>query len=169
MATAVKSVEILSTLEGDPHVLFFPWQLDVHDVAAGMAKSIHRNGLLSEILTDEQWANYPGNTTTNNGQVQIAPRYQPPQYVEVTGTMTSVELYVAKSNNDKLQLWIDTGEALKRAVIKSLGRVVRQVVQQGKTRFQQLTVSEILARVRARYGQMQKDTNTDLKERMLKM
>ncbi len=48
--------------------------------------------------------------------------------------MTSVELYVAKSNNDKLQLWIDTGEALKRAVIKSLGRVVRQVVQQGKAR-----------------------------------
>ena len=170
MATAVKNVEILSTLEGDPHVLFFPWQLDVHDVAASMAKSIHKNGLLYEVLTDEQWASYPGNTTIdNNGQAQIAARYQPPQYVEVNGNMTSVELYVAKANNDKLQLWIDAGEALKRAVIKSLGRVVRQVVQQGKTRFQQLSVFEILARVRARYGKMQKDTNSDLKGRMLKI
>jgi hypothetical protein len=56
-----KNVEILTNLEEDPHVAFFAWELDVYDVAAGMAKSIHRQGLLSHILTDEQWAAYPGN------------------------------------------------------------------------------------------------------------
>ncbi len=81
--------------------------------------------------------------------------------------MTSVELYVAKANNDKLQLWIDSTEALKRAVIKSLGKVVRQIIQEVRYLFQRLSVTDILARVTACYGQMQKDTRADLKKRML--
>jgi hypothetical protein len=54
MTSALKNVEILTNLEEDPHVAFFSWELDVHDVAAGMAKSIHQHGLLSHVLTDEQ-------------------------------------------------------------------------------------------------------------------
>lgn len=81
--------------------------------------------------------------------------------------MNTVELYVARANNDRLQLWIDCVETLKRAVIKSLGRVIRQIIKDKKVRFQQMSVSEILARVRAKYGRMQKDTNLSLKERML--
>jgi hypothetical protein len=82
--------------------------------------------------------------------------------------MTSVELYVAKANNDRLQLWIDSTEALKRAVIKSLGKVVRQNIQEVRYLFQRMSVTDILAKVTARYGQMQKDTNrADLKERIL--
>ena len=56
MTASVKTVEILTTLEEDPHVNFFPWEMDVHDTAASMAKSLHPNGLLSAVLTDEQWA-----------------------------------------------------------------------------------------------------------------
>jgi hypothetical protein len=33
MTTLVKAVEILTTLTEDPHVIIFPWQLDVHDTA----------------------------------------------------------------------------------------------------------------------------------------
>ena len=75
MTTAVKNVEILSTLEEDPHVTFFAWESDIQDIASGMAKSVHPLGLLSDILTDEQWAAYPGNTTIVNAQPQIALRY----------------------------------------------------------------------------------------------
>ena len=57
--TTVKAVEILTTLDNEPSVNFFPWEMDVHDVAAGMAKSLHDQGLLSIILTDEQWAAHP--------------------------------------------------------------------------------------------------------------
>ncbi len=159
MTTAPKQIEILTTLSEDPYVSFFPWKLDVHDTASGLAKSIDPRGLLSDILTDEELATYPGNTTTDvNGQVQIAPRYQAPAYTEINNTMTSVDLYVAKASNDRLQIWIDAGEALKRAVIQSLGRVVRQIVRDSKIRFQRLSVRDILARVTARYGDMQKDT-----------
>jgi hypothetical protein len=133
--TAVKSVEILTTLEEDPHVAFFAWESDVQDIASGMAKSIHPLGLLSHILTDEQWAAYPDNTTIVNGQSQIALRFKPKAYVEIEDTMSNAELYVAKSVNDRSQLWIDSAETLKRAVIKSLGRVVRQIVRAPKVRF----------------------------------
>ncbi len=84
MSSAVKNVEILTTLDDDPHVTFFSWEMDVHDTAAGMAKSIHSKGLLSAVLTDEQWAAYPGNTTADaQGQIQIAPRFTPPVYVDI--------------------------------------------------------------------------------------
>ena len=112
-------------MEEDPHVNFFPWEMDIHDTAAGMATSLHPLGLLSAILTDEQWALYPGNTVTDaNGQVQVLARFDPKAYVQEHVQMTNVELYVAKSSNDRLQLWIDSSETLKRAVIKSLGKIV---------------------------------------------
>ena len=168
MTAAVKNVEILTTLEEDPHVTFFPWEIDVQDVAAGLAKSIHPLGLLSAVLTDEQWAAYPGNAVPDQaGQIQLSLRYVPPVYVDINDRMTSVELYVAKATNEKLQLWIDSVECLKRALLKSLGRVVRQVIKPKKVRFQMLTVAEIMALVRKRYGRMEKDTKANLQERML--
>ena len=170
MVSTVKNVEILTALEEDPNVAFFPWEIDVQDIAAGMAKSIHPLGLLSEVLTDEQWAAYPGNAVTNQaGQTQIAARYNPPAYVDINDGMTNVALYVAKASNERLQLWIDSVEALKRAILKSLGRVVRQVIKPKKVRFQMLTVTEIMAHVRKRYGKMEKNTKSQLKERMLTM
>jgi hypothetical protein len=168
--TTVKAVEILTTLDNEPSVNFFPWEMDVHDVAAGMAKSLHDQGLLSSILTDEQWAAHPGNSVVDQqGNIQVAQRYQLPGQVDINNNMSSVELYVAKTSNDKRQLWIDTEEALKRAVIKSLGHVVRQVIRSTKTRFQQMTVAQIIAKVRSRYGLMQKDTKANLREKMKTM
>ncbi len=170
MTISTKNVEILTILAEAPHVSFFPWQLDVYDVASGMAKSIHPNGLLSAILTDEEWASYPGNTTTDNqGNAQIALRYQVPVYVDINNTMSSVELYVAKASNDRLQVWIDAEESLKRAVIQSLGKTVRQVIRDSRTRFQRMSIAEILVRVTARYGTIQKDTKASLKEKMMTM
>jgi hypothetical protein len=168
--TAVKPVEILTTLDQEPNVNFFPWEMDVQDVAAGMAKSIHDQGLLSAILTDEQWAVHPGNSVVDqHGNVQISQRYQLPVHVDINNYMSSVELYVAKATNDRRQLWLDTEEALKRAVIKSLGQVVRQVIRPSKTRFQKMSVAQIIAKVRSRYGLMQKDTKANLREKMKTM
>jgi hypothetical protein len=98
MSASVKNVEILTTLDEDPHVSFFPWEIDVQDVAAGMAKSIHPLGLLSAVLTDEQWAAYPGNAVLDQaGQIQLAPRFTPPVYVDINANMNNAELYVAKA------------------------------------------------------------------------
>ena len=133
-----------------------------------MAKSIYPLGLLSAVLTDEQWEAYPGNATTDqNGQIQIAARHIPPAYAEIIASMNNIELYVAKASDERMQLWIDAVEALKRAILKSLGRVVSQIIKPKQVRFQMLTVAEIMALVRKRYGKMEKDTKSMLKERML--
>ncbi len=146
--TGIKNVEILTTLDENPQVSFFPWLLDVHDTAAGMAKSIHPNGLLSSILTDAEWAAYPGNSMVDgNGQTQVAARYQVPAYIEIDNNMTHVALYVAKASNDRRQVWIDAEETLKRAVKQSLGQVVRQNVRDSKVRFQRLSVADIITRI----------------------
>ena len=50
MVSTVKHVQILTSLEQDPHVNFSPWEIDVQDTAASMAKSIHPLGLLSEVF-----------------------------------------------------------------------------------------------------------------------
>ena len=104
-----------------------------------------------------------------HGQEQVLARYVHPIHIQEHDQITNIELYVAKAANDRRQLWMDSVEVLKRAIIKSLGKIVRQVVREKKVRFQRLSVADIIGRVRARYGRMQKDTKKNLKERMLTM
>jgi hypothetical protein len=79
--------------------------MDVQDAATTLARTLHPLGLLSSILTDCQWEAYPGNTTMDaQGQVHIAPRYTPPAYTELDPQTNSVQLYIAKESNDRLQL-----------------------------------------------------------------
>jgi hypothetical protein len=144
--------------------------MDVQDASTTLARTLHPLGLLSSILNTRQWEEYPGNATTDaQGQVQIAPRYTPPTYTELDPNMTSVQLFIAKEKNDKLQLWLDASDVLKDAVIKSLGESVREIITIKTSRFQQITVAEIIERVRARFGKLQKDTKTALKLRMTSM
>jgi hypothetical protein len=62
--------------------------------------------------------------------------------------------------------WINDEEALKQAIIKSLGRVVRQVTKSPIDGFTLMTIMDIMDKVRARYGRMQTDTRAQLDERM---
>ncbi len=119
-------VEILTILEDESHVAFYAWELDVRNTAASIGKAITPRGLLSLVLTDAQWNAYVANISIDqNGQLVIAARYSPPAHVVVNDTMSQIALYVAKSSNDQLLEWINGEEALKQAIIKSLGRVVR--------------------------------------------
>ena len=161
------TIAILTTLEEEPHVNFFPWELDVRNAAASTCKAISPLRLLSLVLTDPQWDAYPANQIVNQaGLAVIAPRYVPPAYVEVNDTMNSVQLYVAKSSNDKLMDWVNGEEALKTAIEISLGRVVSQVVRCPTNGFTLMSILDIMAAVRARYGLMQKDTRASLDARM---
>ena len=160
-------VTILTTLEEDPHVNFFPWELDVRNAAASVCKAITPRGLLSLVLTDAQWNAYPANQIVNQaGQPAVAARFVPPAHIEVNDTMNSVTLYVSKASNDQLLDWINGEEALKTAIITSLGRVVSQVVRCPTNGFTLMSIMNILDTVRARYGQMQDTTRQCLEERM---
>jgi hypothetical protein len=111
----IDNVEILTALSNDLHVNFYPWEMNVQDAATTLARTLYPLDLLSRTLNDRQWEweDYPGNTTTDpQGQVHIAPRYTPPAYTELDPQMNSVQLYIAKESNDRLQLWMDASDVL---------------------------------------------------------
>jgi hypothetical protein len=51
-------------------------------------------------------------------------------------------LYIAQEPNEKLQLWMDSSDAIKRAVIKILGAVVCEITTVKTARFQQMSVAD---------------------------
>jgi hypothetical protein len=72
-------VEILTTLDDEPHVSFYSWELDVQSTAASLCKAITPRGLLTLVLTDVQSDAYVANISVDaNGQTVIAARYAPP-------------------------------------------------------------------------------------------
>ena len=166
-AKKLTAVEILTPLEEDPKVSFFAWELDVRNVAASICKTLTPRGLLSLLLTDVQWASYPANSSIDDqGHVVIAPRYVPRAYVELNEAMSNVAMMVARTNNEQALEWITGEEALKAAIIKSLGNVIRQIVRDPTDGFTLMTVMDIVNKVRTRYGRMRKNTQKSLAERM---
>ena len=146
---------------------FYPWELAVRNAAASVCKAITPRGLLSLVLTDPQWDAYGANQIFDQaGHAVIAPRFVPPAHIEVNDTMNSVTLYIAKASNDNLLEWINGEEALKTAIVESLGKVVTQVTQSPIDGFTLMSIMEIMNKVRAKYGRMEKHTRNQLKERM---
>ncbi len=90
----------------------------------------------------------------------------PATYIEPVDTMTSVGLYVARSSNEQLLEWTTAEEALKPAIQESLGPVVRQIVKHPQHGFTLLSIQDIMANVRTRYGKMRKNTRKNLEEKM---
>ena len=167
IASTKINVEILTTLDENPKLNYFPWQLNVRNAAAALCKTITPRGLLSVVLEDDQWQAYPANISIDaQGAAVIADRYTPPVHVEATGTMSSADLYVAKAANDELLQWVTHEEALKTAIVKSLGVVVRQIMQHPLHGFTLMSIREILTKVRTKYGRMRTDTRKNLHERM---
>ena len=167
MSTKKTTTEILTTLDEEPRVNFFPWELDVRNSAAASCKTLCRTGLLSSVLTTEQWADYPTNITTDaQGNVTITPRYVPQPYIQLNDQMSNVALMVARTSNEQTLEWITGEETLKAAIVKSLGRVIRQIIRDPKNGFTLMTISDIMDKVRARYGRMRKTTKNSLAERM---
>ena len=62
MTTKEDQFTIATTLDEDPEINFFTWKLNIEDVAAFAATLIEPTGLLTVVMTDEEWAAYPANT-----------------------------------------------------------------------------------------------------------
>ena len=80
--------------------------------------------------------------------------------------MSSADLYVAKAANDERLQWVTHEEALKTAIVTSLGLVVRQIIQHPIDGFTLMSIRDILASVRTKYGRMRTDTRKALNARM---
>jgi hypothetical protein len=125
----------------------------VRIAAASVCMTITPRGLLSLVLSDEQWNVYPANQIADQaGQPAVAARFVPPAHIEVNDTLRLTTLYVSEASNDQLLDWINGEEALKTAITTSLGRVVSQVVRCPTDGFTLMSIRDTLAAVRVRYG-----------------
>jgi hypothetical protein len=79
-------------------------ELDDCSTAASVYKNITPRGLLGLVFTIEQRnTNSTNISVAGQGQrMMIATRFTPPNHVELSETMSSVALYMAKSTNNQL-------------------------------------------------------------------
>ena len=87
-STQETQLRIRLTLDVDPEINFINWELNIQDVAAATARSVHARGLLSLVLNPTQWGTHVSNVTTDDqGQNVIAQRYTPPEFTEIAAEM----------------------------------------------------------------------------------
>ncbi len=80
--------------------------------------------------------------------------------------LTSENDGYTKSSNDQITERTTAEEDLKTTIVESLGPVVRQTVKHPQHGFTLLSIQDIMARVRNRYGKMRKNTWKNLEEKM---
>ena len=145
--------EIGVSLEHDPELMYFTWKVNLQNRAANMATIVDRSGLLSLILTDEEWANYSANRTVEaDGSITIAPRPQAPLHIPITNGMTNANISVAKYSNDRHATWHEAQETFKAMLIRSLGPTLEGTLGPPPDGFTLLSVQEIVNAVKNKYG-----------------
>jgi hypothetical protein len=74
------------SLEHDPELLYWSWKINTENTAANMATIVHPTGLLNDVLSDQEWTDYPANRTTSPGAtLTIAPRPTQLQHDPIVG------------------------------------------------------------------------------------
>ena len=100
-STQETQLRIRQTLDVDPEINFINWELNIQDVAAATARSIHARGLLNLVLNPTQWETHVSNVSINDqGQSVIAQRYSPPEFTEITAEMSPTEITVSRMRNN---------------------------------------------------------------------
>ena len=93
------------SLEHDPELMYWTWKVHTEDAAANLATIVETTGLLSEMLTYEEWDAYPANRSASpGGTVAVAARPAAPAHEVIVGGMTNAQISVAKYNNDRQDL-----------------------------------------------------------------
>ncbi len=145
--------EIGISLEHDPELMYWTWKVHAEDAAANLATIVQPTGLLSEMLTDEEWAAYPANRTSSpNGTVTVVRRPVAPAHEVIAGGMTSEQISVAKYNNERHKIWHDAVAVLKSTIVRSLGPTLEGTIGPPPEGFKLQSLRQIVDAVRSKYG-----------------
>ncbi len=128
-STQETQLRIRQTLDVNPEINFINWELNIQDVAAAIARSVHARGLLSLVLNPTQCDTRVSNVRINDqGQSVIAQRYSPPEYTEITAEMSPTEITASKMRNKSRGYWMITEQNLKLVIMDSVGETVRHII-----------------------------------------
>jgi hypothetical protein len=141
------------SLEQDPELLYWTWKVFAESSAANMATIVHPTGLLSVMLTDQEWNAYAANRTTSpHGTVTIAARPLAPIHEPIVAGMSTDAISVAKYNNERHLIWHDAVTALKKSVIRSLGPTLAGTIGPPPDGFKLKSLQDIVTDVRTKFG-----------------
>ena len=164
-STQETQLRIRQTLDVDPEINFINWELNIQDVAAATARSVHARGLLSLVLNPTQWDTHVSNISTDaQGQNVIAQRYSPPEFTEITAEMSPTEITVSKMRNKTRDDWMIAEQNLKLAIMDSVGETIRHIIAPPPLSFQNMTISNIIEEVRNVYETTTRHTVRRIKE-----
>ena len=158
MTTKEDQFTIATTLDEDPEINFFTWKLNIEDVAAGAATLIEPTGLLTVVMTDEEWAAYPANTVavaaTANAPATTAITGRPtePTHKPITAGMTGPTIAINRYANERHETWHNAKEQLKAAIIRSLGDTLSTTIGPPPNGFKMMTIRTILEQVALKYA-----------------
>ena len=141
------------SLEHDPELMYWTWKVHTEDAAANLATIVETTGLLSEMLTDEEWDAYPANRSASpGGTVTVAARPAAPAHEVIVGGMTNAQISVAKYNNDRHKIWHEAVTVLKSNIVRSLGPTLESTIGPPPQGFRLQSLRQIVDAVRAKYG-----------------
>jgi hypothetical protein len=142
------------SLEHDPELLYWSWKVHMENAAANMATIVQPTGLLSEILTDQEWDDYAANRSHSpeNNTLTIAPRPKAPSHKPIETGMSSEEIAVAKYHNDRHRLWHTAVAKFKTALIASLGPTLGVTIGPPPDGFKLKASRAIVEAVRTKYA-----------------
>ena len=157
-------LRIKQTLDTDPEINFIPWELNIQDVAATIARNLHARGLLSLVLNKTQWDTHALNISIVDGSTVIASRFELPEFKEVDEEMTPSQITVARIKNKIRDEWMSAEQQLKLAIMDSIGETIRHIIAPPPMAFQNMSISDIIEAVRSTYGKTTRHTIKRIKE-----
>ena len=131
-STQETQLRIRQTLDVDPEINFINWELNIQDVAAATARSVHARGLLSLVLnpTSTQWdtrtcvqCQHRRSRTKRDSATLLTP-----DFTEIKAYMSSTETTVAKMRNKNRDDWMIAEQNLKLAIMDSVGETIRHII-----------------------------------------
>jgi hypothetical protein len=160
--TTSTPILISPSLETDPENNRQAWLLSIRTTASSLGRAYFPDGLLSTGIcdTDAEWA--AANPVANAGDPPI-PRPIPQQPGPLPGNAGNAAIYNAGLQRDACVFYHDALPNLKRAILDSVGSVIRQALYNSATGFQHLTIIDILTYVSTHYGRTTVKSIKDLK------
>jgi hypothetical protein len=122
---------------------------------SNMATIVQLTGLLSEILTDQEWDDYAANRSHSpkNNTLTIAPRPKAPSHKPIETGMSSEEIAVAKYHNeDRHRTWHTAVAKFKTALVASLGPTLGGTIGPPPDGFKLKSSRAIVEAVRTKYA-----------------
>jgi hypothetical protein len=155
-STQETQLRIRQTLDVDPEITFINWELNIQDVAAATARSVHARGLLSLDLNPTQWNTHVSNASINDqGQNVIAQRYSSPE------SNGNYRIQNEEQNSGRLD---DRRTELKTGHHRQHGRNNQAHHCPPPLSFQDMSISNIIEEVRTIYGKITRHTVKRIKE-----